>query len=278
MPSATATAAHAGPPSGQSQFLLRTLRQAPRLHARPRLTAANSAAAIAPPMPKARLVEVIDRSRALLGMPADWRLAIVPASDTGAVEMALWSLLGARGVDVLAFESFSEGWATDVVKPAQARRCPRPDSAVRAASRPRSGRFRARRGVHLERHHVGRARARTATGSPPIARASRSATPPRPPSRCRCLGQARCRHLVLAEGAGRRGGARHAGAVAARRRPPGKLQARLAAAENLPADQGRQADRRHLPGRDHQHAFHALRRGRARRAALGRSGSAACRR
>jgi phosphoserine aminotransferase len=66
--------------------------------------------------PKARLAEVIERSRAILGMPADWRLGIVPASDTGAVEMALWSLLGVRGVDVLAFESFGEGWATDVVK------------------------------------------------------------------------------------------------------------------------------------------------------------------
>ena len=66
--------------------------------------------------PKARIAEVIDRSRAVLGMPADWRLGVVPASDTGAVEMALWSLLGARPVDVLAFESFSQGWATDVVK------------------------------------------------------------------------------------------------------------------------------------------------------------------
>jgi phosphoserine aminotransferase len=66
--------------------------------------------------PKARLAEVIERSRTILGMPPDWRLGIVPASDTGAVEMALWSLLGARGVDVLAFESFGEGWATDVVK------------------------------------------------------------------------------------------------------------------------------------------------------------------
>ena len=65
---------------------------------------------------KARLAEVIERSRALLGLPAGWKLGIVPASDTGAVEMALWSLLGARGVDVLAFESFSEGWATDIVK------------------------------------------------------------------------------------------------------------------------------------------------------------------
>jgi phosphoserine aminotransferase len=66
--------------------------------------------------PKARLAEVVDRSRTILGVPADWRLGIVPASDTGAVEMALWSLLGARPVDILAFESFGEGWATDVVK------------------------------------------------------------------------------------------------------------------------------------------------------------------
>ena len=66
--------------------------------------------------PKARLEEVIARSRALLGLPAGWKLGILPGSDTGAFEAALWSLLGARGVDVLAFESFSEGWATDVVK------------------------------------------------------------------------------------------------------------------------------------------------------------------
>ena len=66
--------------------------------------------------PKARLAEVIDRSRAILGMPSDWRLGIVPASDTGAVEMALWTLLGARPVDVLAFESFSHTWAADIVK------------------------------------------------------------------------------------------------------------------------------------------------------------------
>lgn len=63
---------------------------------------------------KEKLAEVIARSRRLLGMPEDWRLAIVPASDTGAVEIALWSLLGARGVDVLAWESFGAGWALDV--------------------------------------------------------------------------------------------------------------------------------------------------------------------
>ncbi len=66
--------------------------------------------------PKARLAEVITLSKSILGMPEGWRLGIVPASDTGAVEMALWSLLGARPVDVLAHESFSSAWATDVVK------------------------------------------------------------------------------------------------------------------------------------------------------------------
>ena len=65
---------------------------------------------------KAKLAEVIERSKSLLGMPDDYRLGIVPASDTGAVEMALWSLLGRRGVDVLSWESFGEGWASDVSK------------------------------------------------------------------------------------------------------------------------------------------------------------------
>jgi phosphoserine aminotransferase len=65
---------------------------------------------------KARLKEAIDRTRAILGVPADYRIGIVPASDTGAVEMAMWSLLGQRRVEMLAWESFGEGWVTDVVK------------------------------------------------------------------------------------------------------------------------------------------------------------------
>jgi phosphoserine aminotransferase len=65
---------------------------------------------------KAKLAEVIDRSRQILGVPADYRIGIVPASDTGAVEMAMWSLLGARGVDLVAWESFGEGWVTDATK------------------------------------------------------------------------------------------------------------------------------------------------------------------
>jgi phosphoserine aminotransferase len=63
----------------------------------------------------AQCVEIIECSRALLQIPADYRIAMVPASDTGAVEMALWSLLGARGVDLLSWENFSETWVDDVV-------------------------------------------------------------------------------------------------------------------------------------------------------------------
>jgi phosphoserine aminotransferase len=65
---------------------------------------------------KARIQQAIDLTRELLEVPADYRIGIVPASDTGAVEMFLWSALGARGVDMLAWESFGEGWVTDVQK------------------------------------------------------------------------------------------------------------------------------------------------------------------
>ena len=65
---------------------------------------------------KAKLRRATERSRIVLGVPEDYLVGIVPASDTGAFEMALWSLLGARGVDVLAWESFGKGWVTDIVK------------------------------------------------------------------------------------------------------------------------------------------------------------------
>ncbi len=65
---------------------------------------------------KAKLKQAIDLTREILDVPADYRIGIVPASDTGAVEMALWSLLGERGVDMLAWESFGAGWVTDVIK------------------------------------------------------------------------------------------------------------------------------------------------------------------
>ena len=66
--------------------------------------------------PKAQLKSVIDRTAALLGVPEGYQIAIVPGSDTGAVELAMWSMLGARPVDVLVWESFGKGWATDALK------------------------------------------------------------------------------------------------------------------------------------------------------------------
>jgi phosphoserine aminotransferase len=65
---------------------------------------------------KAKLKAAIEGTREILGVPADYRIGIVPASDTGAVEMAMWNLLGARPVEMLAWESFGAGWVTDVVK------------------------------------------------------------------------------------------------------------------------------------------------------------------
>jgi phosphoserine aminotransferase len=65
---------------------------------------------------KTRLKLAIDKTKKLLDLPPGFHVGIVPGSDTGAFEMAMWSLLGARGVDVLAWESFAKGWVTDIVK------------------------------------------------------------------------------------------------------------------------------------------------------------------
>ena len=68
------------------------------------------------PVTKARIAIALQRTREILELPQDYRVALVPASDTGAVEMALWSLVGPRGVDVLAWEAFSQEWVTDIVR------------------------------------------------------------------------------------------------------------------------------------------------------------------
>ena len=150
-------------------------------------------------------------------VPADYRIGIVPASDTGAVEMALWSLLGPRPVTMLAWESFGEGWVTDVVKELKLK-----DATVLKRRLRRTARSAARSiqqsdvvftwngttsgvrvpnadwiaadraGLDHLRRHLGCIRAGAR------------------------LAEARCRHLLLAEGARRRGRARHAHSVAAR--------------------------------------------------------------
>jgi phosphoserine aminotransferase len=92
-------------------------------------------------------------------VPADYRIGIVPASDTGAVEMALWSLLGERGVDMVAWESFGAGWVTDVVKQLKLKDVRKIDAGYGELPDLAKDRFRPRRRLHLERHHLGRARA-----------------------------------------------------------------------------------------------------------------------
>ena len=163
---------------------------------------------------KAKLKAAIDQTRDILGVPADYRIGIVPASDTGAVEMAMWSMLGPRPVDMLAWESFGAGWVTDVVKQLKL------DATVRKAALRRDRRIWPH--VDFDRDVVftwngttSGVRVPTATGFRPTAQGlticdATSAAFAHGPA----LGQARCRDLVLAEGAGRRGGARDAGPVA----------------------------------------------------------------
>jgi len=91
---------------------------------------------------RAKLKRAIDLTREVLGVPADYRIAIVPASDTGAIEMAMWSMLGARAVTVLTWESFGEGWVTDVVKHLKLDDVRRATSSSPGTARPRACGFR----------------------------------------------------------------------------------------------------------------------------------------
>ena len=106
---------------------------------------------------KARLKLAIDQTRAVLQVPADYLIGIVPGSDTGALEMALWSLLGQRKVQLLAFESFGKDWVTDVVKQLKldAEVLDAPYGQLAGSDQ---GQRRRRPRVHLERHHLRRAR------------------------------------------------------------------------------------------------------------------------
>ena len=102
--------------AGCAAFFVRPLRQAPRLEIRKTSADAVLGRSHRSKAGKAKLKRAIDLTREVLQVPADYRIGIVPASDTGAIEMALWSLLGPRPVTMLAWESFGEGWVGDVAK------------------------------------------------------------------------------------------------------------------------------------------------------------------
>ena len=176
---------------------------------------------------KARLKLALDRTRALLKLPDDYLVAIVPGSDTGAVEMALWSLLGPRGVDVLAWEAFGKDWVVDVVKQLKLGDVRVMEAAYGQLPDLRRGRFLARCRLYLERNHIGRAgtERRLDRGGPAgphhLRRDLRHfRAKPR-------LGEARCDHLFLAEGSRRRGGSRDAHPVSACRRATGEAIRRI---------------------------------------------------
>ena len=273
------TIANARRAAGQSALFVRPLRQAPRLEPPSPHTTPCSAARTASKIGKAKLKRAIDLTREVLEVPADYRIGIVPASDTGAVEMALWSLLGARPVTMLAWESFGEGWVTDVAKQLKLKDVDRARSAA-TANCPISSKVDSASDVVFTWNGT--------TSGVRVPNADWIAADREGLTICDAtsaafaqpldLAEARCRHLLLAEGAGRRGRARHAHPVAARGRAARELHAALAAAEDLPHDQGRQAQRGHLRGRDHQHAVDAVRRGLSRRARLGEVGRRPARR
>ena len=179
---------------------------------------------------KNKLAEVIERSKKLLGMPEGYILGIVPASDTGAVEMALWSLLGERGVDVFSWESFGAGWAADCKKQLKLKdlRLFQADYGKLPDLQP--GGLEPRRGVPVERDHFGSARSEWGL--------DRGRSRGSIDLRChfgglrdgRAVGQAGRGDLVLAEGAGRRGRARHARAQSACGQAAGRIRARSPAA------------------------------------------------
>ena len=188
---------------------------------------------------KARLAQVLERSHAMLGLPEDYLIGIVPASDTGAFETAMWSLLGARGVDLLCWESFGKGWLTDAQKQLkladlrvfEADFGALPDLSAVGAERdvvftwngttsgvrvPHGDWIAAERsGLTLCDATLGRLRDGAA------------------------LGQARRGHLLLAKSAGWRGATWHVDLEPTGRRPAREPYAAMAAAQVVPADQGR---------------------------------------
>ncbi len=216
---------------------------------------------------KARLKLAIDLTREILNVPSTHRIGIVPASDTGAYEMAMWSLLGARPATMLAWESFGEGWVTDAIKQLKidADVVTAPYGELPDLSRIDQSRdicftwngttsgVRVPNGewIRDDREGLNLVDATSGVFAQDI-----------PWAKVDVL------TYSLAEGARRRRRPWRAHPRPARRRTAGKLHPGLAAAEDFPADLEGQADRRHLQRRNDQHAVDAGGRGLYRRAGM----------
>ena len=207
---------------------------------------------------KAKLKRAIDLTREILAIPADYRIGIVPASDTGAVEMAMWSLLGARPVTMLSWESFGEGWVSDVLKELKLK-----DTVVLKAD---YGELPDLSKVDFSTDVVFTWNGTTSGVRVPDA--SWIAADRQGLTICDATSAAFAQPLDFAKldvvtfswQKALGGEAAHGMLVlvATRSGAAGELQACLAAAEDFPHDQGRQAQRSDLRRRDHQHAIDAL--------------------
>src|ERR1700694_3801581 len=218
---------------------------------------------------KAKLKLAVELTREVLEVPAGYRIGIVPASDTGAVEMALWSLLGARPVTTIAWESFGDGWVNDVVKQLKLKDITRlhagygeiPDlSKADSASDIVFTWNGTTSGVRVPDADWISAR----RGGLTICDATSAAFAQR-------LDWPKLDVVTFSWQKALGGEGAHGMLILSPRAGAGlaRYNAFMAAPEDLPHDQRRQAQRRHLHRRDHQHAVDAVRRGLSRYAVVG---------
>ena len=218
---------------------------------------------------KAKLKRAIELTREVLEVPADYRIGIVPASDTGAVEMALWSMLGARPVTMLAWESFGEGWVSDVSKELKLKNV----TVLKAGYGELPDLAKVDPASDVVFTWNGTTSGVRVPNADWIAADRAGLTICDATSACfaQALDWPKLDVVTFSWQKALGGEAAHGMLILSPRAVERleTLHAALAAAEDLPAHQRQQAQPGHLRGRDHQHALDAVRRGLSRHARLG---------